>query len=198
MSDFTPPVRDLRFVLRHLVDLEALSALEGIEAPAPDLVEAILEEAGKLAGEVFAPLNRVGDEQGCRLEDGEVRTPEGFKEAYRRFVDGGWNAIPFETAYGGQGLPRVLALAVQEMWASANLSLSLCPMLTHGAIELISAHGSAEQKQTYLPKMISGEWTGTMNLTEPQAGSDVGALRAKAEPRGDGSNAISGSKLFIT
>ncbi len=198
MSDYTAPVRDLRFVLRHLVDMEALSALEGIEAPTPDLVEAILEEAGKLAGEVFAPLNRIGDEQGCRLEDGEVRTPEGFKEAYRRFVDGGWNAIPFETAYGGQGLPRVLALAVQEMWASANMSLSLCPMLTHGAIELISAHGSAEQKQTYLPRMISGEWTGTMNLTEPQAGSDVGALRVKAEPRGEGGYAISGSKIFVT
>jgi alkylation response protein AidB-like acyl-CoA dehydrogenase len=198
MSDYTPPLRDLRFLLDEIVDLETLSGLEGLETPTPDLVDAILEEAGKLASEVFAPLNQTGDQQGSRLADGEVRTPDGFKEAYRQFVDGGWNGVPFETEFGGQGMPRVIALAVQEMWASANLSLSLCPMLTQGAIELIASHGAEREKQTFLHKMIAGEWTGTMNLTEPQAGSDVGALRTKAEPQADGTYRITGSKIFIT
>jgi alkylation response protein AidB-like acyl-CoA dehydrogenase len=195
---YTPPLRDARFVLNHVVDLEALSNLEGLEPATPDLVDAILEEAGKLASEVMAPLNRAGDEQGSSLDDGVVRTPDGFKEAYARYVEGGWGGIPFATEYGGQGLPWAVAMAVQEMWASANLSLSLCPMLTQGAIELISTHGSAEQKQTYLPKLVSGEWPGTMNLTEPQAGSDVGALRTKAERQPDGSYLITGTKIFIT
>jgi len=195
---YTPPLRDARFVLNHVVDLEALANLEGLEPATPDLVDAILEEAGKLASEVMAPLNRAGDEQGSRLDDGAVRTPDGFKEAYARYVEGGWGGIPFSPEYGGQGLPWAVAMAVQEMWASANLSLSLCPMLTQGAIELISAHGSAAQKQAYLPKLVSGEWPGTMNLTEPQAGSDVGALRAKAERQPDGSYLITGTKIFIT
>ena len=195
---YTPPLRDARFVLTHLVELEALAELEGLEPVTPDLVEAILDEAGKLASEVMAPLNHGGDQEGSSLDNGAVRTPKGFKQAYARYVEGGWGGIPFAPEYGGQGLPWALAMAVQEMWASANLSLSLCPMLTQGAIELISAHGSAAQKETYLPKLISGEWPGTMNLTEPQAGSEVGALRARAEPQPDGSYRITGTKIFIT
>ncbi len=195
---YTPPLRDARFVLTHLVDFEALAELEGLEPVTPDLVEAILDEAGKLASEVMAPLNHGGDQEGSSLDNGAVRTPAGFKQAYAHYVEGGWGGLPFDPEYGGQGLPWALAMAVQEMWASANLSLSLCPMLTQGAIELISAHGSAAQKETYLPKLISGEWPGTMNLTEPQAGSEVGALRARAEPQPDGSYRITGTKIFIT
>ena len=198
MTSYTPPLRDMRFVLNNIVDLDALSRLEGFEAVTPDLVDAILDEGGKLAAEVMAPLNQVGDRQGSRLVDGVVRTPEGFKQAYRRYVAGGWSGVPFNPEYGGQGLPWALAIALQEMWASANAALSLCPLLTQGAIELISAHGSEEQKETYLRKMVSGEWTGTMNLTEPQAGSDLGALRTRAERRADDTYRITGTKIFIT
>ena len=198
MTSYSPPLRDMRFVLDNIVDIEALSRLEGFETLTPDVVGAILEEAAKLASEVMAPLNQVGDRQACRFDDGVVRTPDGFVEAYRRYAEGGWGGVPFEPEYGGQGLPWVLQIALQEMWGSANLSLSLCPMLTLGAIEMIGSHGTQAQKQTYLPKLISGKWTGTMNLTEPQAGSDVGALRAKAERQADGSYRITGTKIFIT
>ena len=198
MTSYVPPLRDLRFVLKHIVDLETLSRLEDFEAVTPDLVDAILEEAGKLAAEVMAPLNQIGDRQPSRLEGGVVHTPAGFREAYRRYVEGGWNGIPFEPRYGGQGLPLVLAIAAHEMWASANMALNLCPLLTQGAVELIRAHGSEEQKETYLRKIVSGEWTGTMDLTEAQAGSDLGALCAKAEPQANGTYRITGTKIFIT
>jgi 3-(methylthio)propanoyl-CoA dehydrogenase len=194
---YTAPIADMRFALRELVGLEDLARLPGCENAAPDLVDAVLEEAGKLASEVIAPLNAVGDRQGSVLENGVVRTPEGFKDAYLRYVEGGWNALPFEPEHGGQGLPWSVAIAVAEMWNSANMAWALCPLLNIGAVELLEAHGSPEQKALYLPRMISGEWTGTMNLTEPQAGSDVGALRTRAVREGDRYR-ITGQKIFIT
>jgi alkylation response protein AidB-like acyl-CoA dehydrogenase len=187
----------MRFTLREIVGLEDLARLPGCENAAPDLVDAVLEEAGKLAGEVLAPLNAVGDKQRAVLENGVVRTPDGFKDAYLRYVEGGWNALPFDPEHGGQGLPWAVAIAVAEMWNSANMGWALCPLLNVGAVELLEAHGTPSQKTTYLPKMISGEWTGTMNLTEPQAGSDVGALRTRAVREGDHYR-ITGQKIFIT
>ena len=185
LADYAAPLADMRFALTEIVGLAEIARLPGCEQAAPDLVEQVLDEAGKLARDVLAPLNTVGDKERSRLENGVVRTPPGFAEAYRAYVEGGWNALPFDPEHGGQGLPQVVATAVLEMWTSANLSFSLCPMLTVGAVELLQAHGSPEQKRLYLGKMISGEWTGTMNLTEPQAGSDVGALRTRAVKKGD-------------
>jgi 3-(methylthio)propanoyl-CoA dehydrogenase len=196
LSDYAAPLADMRFALRDIVGLAEIGQLPGCEQ-APDLVDQVLDEAAKLAGDVIAPLNTVGDRERSRLENGVVRTPPGFSEAYRSYVEGGWNSLPFDPAYGGQGLPQVVATAVLEMWTSANLSFSLCPMLNVGAVELLQAHGSPEQKRLYLEKMISGEWTGTMNLTEPQAGSDVGALRTRAVKAGDHYE-ITGQKIFIT
>ena len=195
---YTAPVTEQSFVLETIADLPGLSRLPAYEAASPDLVQAILTEAGRLASEVFAPLNRIGDEEGAKLNDGVATLPEGFREAYRQYVEGGWGSLGADPAYGGQGLPFVLASAVQEQLTSANMAFSLCMMLTQGAIEALTAHGSEAQKQVYLTKLISGEWTGTMNLTEPQAGSDVGALRTRAEPAADGSYRIKGSKIFIT
>jgi alkylation response protein AidB-like acyl-CoA dehydrogenase len=197
MSDYAAPLADMRFALNQIVNLQDVAALPGCEQAAPDLVDQVLEEAAKLAGNVIAPLNAVGDRERSRLENGVVRTPKGFSDAYRSYVEGGWNALPFDPEFGGQGLPQVVSTAVLEMWTSANLSLSLCPMLTIGAVELLQAHGSPEQKRLYLEKMISGELTGTMNLTEPQAGSDVGALRTRAVKKGDHYE-ITGQKIFIT
>src|SRR3546814_1081629 len=162
----------MRFVLREMSDLGGVAALPGCGEATAELVDAGLEEAGKLATDVLAPLNHTGDVEGARLENGVVRTPSGFKDAYGAYVAGGWNGVPFEPEHGGQGLPWLVATALNEMWSSANLSFSLCPLLTQGAIDLLTEHGSAEQKATYLARMVSGEWTGTMNLTEPQAGSD--------------------------
>src|SRR5579883_658410 len=187
----------MRFALTEIAGLAEIAALPGCEQATPDLVDAVLEEAGKLAGGVLAPLNRVGDQHGSRLENGVVRTPPGFKDAYAKYVEGGWNALPFEAEHGGQGLPVALSTAVLEMWNAANMGFALCPLLTIGAVEALEAHGSAEQKRLYLPKLISGEWTGTMNLTEPQAGSDVGALRTRAVREGDHYR-ITGQKIFIT
>ncbi|MGE0724522.1 MAG: acyl-CoA dehydrogenase [Alphaproteobacteria bacterium] len=198
MVDYAAPLADMRFVLRHVAGLEAVAALPGMEAADPELVDQILDEAARFAGGVLAPLNHAGDREGSRLENGVVRTPAGFREAYRGFVDGGWNGIAFDPAHGGQGLPSLVATAVSEMWSSANMAFSLCPLLTQGAIELLSHHGSADQKAKYLPKMVSGEWTGTMNLTEPQAGSDLGGIRTRAVPAGDGTYRITGQKIFIT
>ena len=197
MSGYSAPVADMRFVLSEIVDLAGLSRLEGFEAASPETIDAVLAEAAKLAAEVLAPLNAVGDEQRSVLDNGVVRTPEGFKEAYRALVEGGWNGLPFPPDYGGQGLPWVVALAIAEMWSSANLAFSLCPVLTQGAVEMLLAHGSAELRQRYLAKLVSGEWTATMNLTEPQAGSDVGALATRAVPEGDHYR-ITGTKIFIT
>ena len=194
---YAAPLAEMRFALNAVADLPEIAKLPGYEEATPDLVDAILDEAGKLAGEVLAPLNHPGDREGSVYENGVVRTPHGFREAYGQFVEGGWNALPFDPDYGGQGLPWTLASAVQEIWHAANLSFGICPLLTAGAVELLQAHGNDDQKETYLPKMISGEWAGTMNLTEPQAGSDVGALRTKAERNGD-HYLISGQKIYIT
>ncbi|MGE0716259.1 MAG: acyl-CoA dehydrogenase [Alphaproteobacteria bacterium] len=198
MSEYAAPIADMRFVLRHVAGLDRVAALPGAEGADPELVDQVLAEAGRFAGEVLAPLNVVGDREGSRLENGVVRTPAGFREAYRGFVDGGWNGLPFDPEYGGQGLPWLVGTAVGEMWASANMAFSLCPLLTQGAIDLLSHHGSPEQKATFLPKMIAGTWTGTMNLTEPQAGSDLGQIRTRAVPDGDGRWRIFGQKIFIT
>jgi len=199
MIPYAAPVQDMRFVLHRVVGLERAAALPGLEeTAAPDLVDAVLDEAARLAADVLAPLNRIGDVEGAVLENGVVRTAPGFRDAYRTYVEGGWNAVPFDPAYGGQGLPWAVAFAVQEMWQAANLGFGLCPLLNQGAVDLLTEHGSPEQKAAYLPKLISGEWTGTMNLTEPQAGSDVGAVRTRAEPSGDGTYRIRGQKIYIT
>src|SRR5690554_2874620 len=198
MIPFAAPVRDLRFVLEELLEHGSLS-LPGFEEASPDLVEAVLEEAAKLAGEVWAPLNASGDRQGCvRRDDGGVTLPDGFAEAYRAYAEGGWNGIGVPEALGGQGLPEVAASSVQEMLHGANMALGLCPMLTAGAIEALAHHGSDEQQATYLPKLVEGTWTGTMNLTEPQAGSDLSKVRTRAVPQDDGSYRLFGQKIFIT
>ncbi len=198
MSDYRAPLDEMRFVLSEVAGLGRIAELEPFTEATPELVEAVLEQAGKLAAEEIAPLNHKGDLQGSVFENGVVRTPEGFKAAYDHYVAGGWNALPFEPDYGGQGLPWALAIAVQEMWNSANMAFALCPLLNQGAVELLQHHGDAAQKATYLPKMISGEWSGTMNLTEPQAGSDVGALKTRATRAEDGSYRIVGQKIYIT
>ena len=195
---YTAPLTDMRFALDHIAGLPALASLPAYEAAEADVVAAVLEEAAKLAENVFAPLNRVGDQDGAKIENGVVRTSPGFPDAYRQFREGGWNAVPVSAEMGGGGLPWAVAIAVQEMLSSANMAITLCPILTQGGIEALLAHGSDMQKERYLPKLISGEWTATMNLTEPQAGSDVGALRTKAEPQADGSYRITGTKIFIS
>lgn len=197
MTAYNAPTRDMHFVMNDLGLLPAIQKLPGCEDTSMELVDAVLEEASKLAGGVVAPLNTTGDLEGAALENGVVRTAAGFSDAYRQFVDGGWNSIPFDPDFGGQGLPWLIGIAAEEMWISANTAWSLCPMLTMGAVDLLTEHGTAEQKATYLDKLISGEWTGTMNLTEPHAGSDVGALRTRAEPEGDHYR-IKGQKIFIT
>ena len=195
---YVAPVAEQRFVLATIADMAGLATLPRFADATPDLVDAVLDEAAKLTGEVFAPLNRVGDSIGARLDDGEVTLPEGFADAYRLYVEGGWGSLAANPAHGGQGLPFVLAAAVQEQIDSANMAFGLNMMLTSGAIEAIAAHASEALKARYLAKLVSGEWTGTMNLTEPQAGSDVGALRTSASPADDGSWRIKGSKIFIT
>ncbi len=198
MSNYKAPIRDMQFVMRELAGLEEIAQLPGNEEVSVDLVDAILDEADKFAVGVLAPLNRVGDEIGASWKDREVTTAPGWKDAYTQFIDAGWTALPGDPNYGGQGLPKLLSTAVMEMWKSANMAFSLCPMLTTGAIEALLLRGSDEQKNLYLPNMISGKWTGTMNLTEPQAGSDLAAVRSKAEPQGDGTYKIFGQKIFIT
>lgn len=194
MPDYIPPIEDMNFLLSHVTKLEKLSR-DDLDA---GMVDAILGEAGKLASGVLAPLNVVGDKSGTKVSDGVVTTAPGFKDAYKQYCDGGWNAVPFDPEFGGQGLPWLMSFPVQEMWQSANMAFGLCPLLNQGAVEAIHVHGTDEQKQTYLAKLISGEWTGTMNLTEPQAGSDLALLRSKAVPNGDGTYRISGQKIFIT
>ncbi len=194
---YQAPLEDMRFVLEEIADLEDLARLPGFEEASADLVDAVLTEAGRLSAEVLAPLNHSGDREGVSLENGVVRMPKGFVEAYGHFVEGGWNGLTLPTAWGGQGLPYAVGSAAVEMWNGANMSFALCPLLTAGALDLLLAHGSEEQKATYLPKMASGLWSGTMNLTEPQAGSDVGALKSKAVAE-NGHYRISGQKIFIT
>ena len=195
---YTPPVAEQRFVLETIARIDELAALPGFESASPDLVDAILGEAGKLAANVIAPLNGIGDRVGSHAADGKVTTPDGFKAAYDAYAEAGWIGLGASQAHGGQGLPFVLAAAVQEQITSANMAFSLCPMLTLGAIEALQAHASPEQQALYLAPLVEGRWTGTMNLTEPQAGSDVGALRATATPAADGSWRVKGQKIFIT
>jgi len=197
---YIPPIDDQKFILNHVIGLDSLRELPAQDELDGDLVDAVLEEAGKLSRDVLAPLNHTGDQDGAsRNEDGSVTTAKGWIDAYNAYRDGGWNAVPFEETYGGQNLPWTLAFCVQEMWQGANMSFGLCPLLNQGAIEAIEAHGSDEQKEFYLPKMISGEWTGTMNLTEPQAGSDLAAIKTKAEPaKQDDTYRIFGQKIYIT
>ena len=198
MSNYSAPIRDMQFVMRELAGLDEVARLPGNEEVSTDLVDAILEEADKFASGVLAPLNWTGDQEGAKWNSGAVTTAPGWKDAYSQFAESGWTAIAGDPNYGGQGLPKLLSTAVMEMWKSANMAFSLCPMLTTGAIEALMLRGTDEQKNMYLPKMISGEWTGTMNLTEPQAGSDLAAVRTKAEPQGDGTYKIFGQKIFIT
>jgi alkylation response protein AidB-like acyl-CoA dehydrogenase len=199
MSDYVPPLRDIRFVLEQIADLPALSALEPFQHADPETVFGVLDEAGRFMADVMAPLNRVGDTVGSRLDsEGRVTTPPGFQTAYRQYVEAGWGAVPFDPEFGGGGFPWLVTVVVQEMLTSANMAFSLCPLLTQGAIDMLSEHGSAEQRATFLEKMVTGEWTGTMNLTEPEAGSDVGALRTRAVPADDGAWRITGQKIFIT
>ena len=194
---YTAPTRQMQFLLDHVVGMADVAALPGFEEATPDIVSAVLEEAGKFAGEVLAPLNWDGDQQGAKWAEDGVTTPDGWKEAYQQFTDAGWNGLAFNPEFGGQGMPGLLSAAVQEMWHSSNMAFGLCPLLTQGAVHAIESHATDDQKQTYLEKMISGEWTGTMNLTEPQAGSDLAAVRASAEPEGD-RYLIKGQKIFIT
>jgi len=197
MTQYRAPVRDMLFTLRAVGGLDEVAALPGNEEVSDDLIEAIFEEAAKFAGDVLAPLNQPGDKAGCVVKDGVVTTPDGVKSAFAAFCDNGWHAMPASAAWGGQGLPQLVNTPVIEMWTASNLAFSLCQMLTVGAISAIEHHGSATQKAIYLPKMTSGEWTGTMNLTEPQAGSDLAAVRTKAVPEGDHYR-ITGTKIFIT
>ncbi len=197
MTDYHAPVKDMRFVLDELCDLKGLNGLPSFAEVTPDLVDHILNESARFTGQVVAPLNRSGDQQASVLNGSEVRTPDGFKEAYARFVEGGWNGTPFEPEHGGMGLPWAVTTALQEMWQSANLAWSLCPLLTIGAIEALIAHATNELRAVYLAKLVSGEWAGTMNLTEPQAGTDLSLLKARAVRDGDHYR-ITGQKIFIT
>ncbi len=197
MSEYNAPLKDMNFVIRDLVGLDRILQMPGFENIDEDVVDQILEESGRFSREVLGPLNIPGDQAGCRVEDRKVILPDGFAEAYQAFAEGGWQALASSPEFDGMGLPEAVAAATMEMWQSANLSLSLCPLLTSGAIAAIEAHASDELKQSYLPKMISGAWTGTMNLSEPQAGSDLAAVKVKAVPDGDHYR-ISGTKIFIT
>ena len=198
MSEYIAPVRDMQFVLQELAGLVQVAQLPGYEEATPDLVNAVLEEAAKFAEGVLSPLNVMGDREGAQWQDQRVTMPKGFKEAYRLFAESGWTALSAEVQWGGQGLPKLVDAAVSEMWKSANHAFSLCPLLTSGAIEALLLAGSASIKKIYLEKMVSGEWTGTMNLTEASAGSDLAAVRCRAEPQADGSYKIFGQKIFIT
>jgi alkylation response protein AidB-like acyl-CoA dehydrogenase len=198
-AGYTPPLQDIRFVLDHLVDLEGLSKLPDLGHADPATVHGLLEEYGRFTAEVFAPLDRIGDLQGSRFDPstGNVTTPDGFRDAWQRYADAGWGSVPFDPEHGGGGFPWLVAVAMQELLCSASMAFSLCPLLNQSAVEMLTAWGG-EEHEVFLRKMISGEWTGTMNLTESDAGSDVGALRAKAFPADDGTWRIKGQKIFIT
>ncbi len=200
MADYQAPLRDMRFVLNEVFDAPALwASLPKIaENVDPDTADAILEEAGKITGGVLAPLNREADEQGCKWNEGEVTSPEGFKEAYQTIVEGGWNGLGGNPEFGGMGMPKTLVAQFEEMMQGANMAFGLAPMLTAGACLALDAHGSQELKEKYLPNMYSGVWSGAMDLTEPHAGTDLGIIRTKAEPNDDGSFSVTGTKIFIT
>ncbi|XOZ34957.1 acyl-CoA dehydrogenase C-terminal domain-containing protein [Halomonadaceae bacterium KBTZ08] len=199
MPQYRAPLRDIQFVMNELLDAEThYQHIPGGEEATPDMVDAIIQEGARFCEEVLSPLNQTGDNEGCQLENGEVKTPSGFKEAYQQYIEGGWPSMTGDVELGGQGLPNSLSMVMSEMVGTANWSFGMYPGLSHGCMSTLEAHGSEEQKQTYLPKMISGEWTGTMCLTESHCGSDLGILRSKAQPNADGSYRISGEKIFIS
>ncbi len=200
MADYRPPLRDVNYVLDHLVDLDGLCGLPEFGGLDGDTVKGVLEENARFVAEVIAPLNRIGDTVGSVFEPATntVRTPDGFIDAYRQYVDAGWGGVPFPAVYDGGGFPWLVGIVMQEFISSANMAFSMAPLLTQGAIDLLMHHGSEEQKEKYLKRMVTGEWTGTMNLTEPQAGSDVGAVRTKAVPQADGTYRITGTKIYIS
>jgi alkylation response protein AidB-like acyl-CoA dehydrogenase len=198
MTTYNAPTQDQLFVMYDVLGVDKYADVPGFEDLTPDLTSAVLDEAGKLAAEVLHPLNQTGDEQGCTWEDGVVTAPDGFKDAYKLYCESGWQSLTSDPEYGGQGLPQTLGLAVSEMMIGSNWGFAMYPGLTKGATEAIVAHASDELKQTYLPKMMTGEWSGTMNLTEPHCGTDLGLLRTKAEPQADGSFNITGTKIFIS
>jgi len=198
MASYTAPLRDMRFALYEMMEGDRLSDLSGYEDFTRDLIDPILEEAGKICAEVLHPLNRSGDEEGCTFENGVVRTPAGFKDAYTLFREGGWTALSCDPAYGGQGAPAMVDTLISEMICSANLSFGMYPGLSHGAYVALHGHGSEDLKAAYLPKLVDGTWAGTMCLTEPQCGTDLGLLRTKAEPQDDGSYRLTGTKIFIS
>ena len=199
MPSYTAPTRDARFIINEMLDLAGYADLPGFEAASVDVTDAVINEGGKFCAEVLAPLNQSGDQEGCtRHEDGSVTTPKGFKEAFDQFREAGWGTLSQPEEFGGQGMPHVLGFAFEEFVSSANQAFGMYPGLTNGAVSALLAKGSQEQKEKYLPKMISNEWTGTMNLTEPHCGTDLGMIRTKAEPQADGSYAITGTKIFIS
>lgn len=200
MADYRPPLRDVNYVLDHLTDLGGLCALPAYSSLDPDTIKGVLEENARFVADVIAPLNRIGDTVGSVFEPATntVRTPDGFIDAYRQYVEAGWGGVPFPEVYDGGGFPWLVGIVMQEFISSANMAFSMAPLLTQGAIDLLMHHGSEEQKEKYLKRMVTGDWTGTMNLTEPQAGSDVGAIRTKAVPQSDGTYRISGTKIYIS
>ncbi|MDA0371861.1 MAG: acyl-CoA dehydrogenase [Actinomycetota bacterium] len=199
MTDYRAPLTDIDFVLNRVCGLDRLLEMPGYTSADSAMVRDLLAEAARFMEEKLAPLNRVGDTFGVKRDEaGNITTAPGFREAYQAYVDAGWGAVPFDEGFGGGGFPWMVGIAIQEMMTASNMAFSMCPLLTQGAIDAIAHHGSEEQKMTYLPKMITGEWTGTMNLTEPDAGSDVGAVRIKAVPQSDGSYLISGTKIYIS
>jgi alkylation response protein AidB-like acyl-CoA dehydrogenase len=198
MSEYAAPLKDMQFILHELIDLPRLLRLPGFEAVEADVLQSVLEQAAAFASEVLSPLNRLGDRSGSQLRDGKVRTPAGWREAYARFVEDGWNGMACPSSIGGHGLPAVIAANTEEMWQGANAAFALCPMLTRSAIEAVELAASDTLKQRYLPNLVSGRWTGTMNLTEPQAGSDLAAIKTRATPQPDGTYRINGQKIFIT